>query len=100
MPTAATFAMDLALALVVITGGSLAAIAHQLRRAPEAFEDATGFHLLSSATKRLPAASGLPLGAGTDVRAALFLAPPNVSRRREDPDSIGSAAQELPHGAN
>ena len=90
--------MDFALALVVITGGSLVAIAHQLRRAPEAFEDATGFHFLSSTGKQLPA-SGLPLGAGTDVRAALFQVPPNVSRRRDDPNSMGSAAR-LPRGAN
>ena len=93
MPIAAIFAMDFALALAVITCGSLAAIAHQLRRAPEAFEDETGFHFLSSMGKGLPAASGLPLGAGADVRAALFQAPSNVSRHRDDPNSIGTATR-------
>jgi hypothetical protein len=76
--------------LLVLTGGSLAAIAHQLRRAPEAFEDETGFHFSSSTGHRLPAGSGLPLGASADVRAALFQALSNVSRRRGDPDPIGT----------
>jgi hypothetical protein len=86
--------MSFALGLLVLACGSLAAIAHQLRRAPEAFEDETGFHFSSSTGNRLPAGSGLPLGAGADVRAALFQAPPNVSRRRGDPDSIGTAVRQ------
>ena len=94
MPFAAIFAMNFALALLVLTCGSLAAIAHQLRRAPEAFEDETGFHFASSTGKPLSAQSGLPLGAGTDVRAALFQAPSNVSRRRDDPNVIGTAVRQ------
>lgn len=91
-----TFSMSFALGLLVLTCGSLAAIAHQLRRAPEAFEDETGFHFSSSTGNRLSAESGLPLGAGADVRAALFQAPQNVSRRREAPNSIGTAARRAP----
>lgn len=82
--------MNFAFGLLVLTCGSLAAIAHQLRRAPEAFEDETGFHFSSSTGHPLPAGSGLPLGASADVRAALFQALSNVSRRRGDPDPIGT----------
>jgi hypothetical protein len=85
--------MSFALGLLILTCGSLGAIAHQLRHAPEAFEDETGFHFSSSTGDRLPDGSGLPLGAGTDVRATLFQAPPNVSRRRDAPDSIGTATR-------
>jgi hypothetical protein len=85
--------MNFALGLLVLTCGSLAAIAYQLRHAPEAFEDETGFHFSSSRNHPLPIESGLPLGAGADVRAALFQAPSNVSRRRDDSDSIGIAGR-------
>lgn len=82
--------MNFAFGLLILTCGSLLAIAHQLRRAPEGFEDETGFHFSSSTGHRLPAGSGLPLGAGVAVRAALFQALSKVSRRRDDPDSIGT----------
>jgi hypothetical protein len=82
-------AMSFVFGLLAVTCGSLAAIAHQLSRAPEAFEDETGFHFLSSIGNGRTELS-LPLGAGSDVRAALFQAPLNVSRRRDDSNSIGT----------
>jgi hypothetical protein len=85
--------MNFALALLILTGGSLAAIVQQLRRAPEAFEDETGFHFSSSTGKRLSAQSGLPLGAGADMRAALFQAPSSISQYRSDPNPIGTAVR-------
>jgi hypothetical protein len=91
--------MSFALGLLVLTCGLLAAIAHKLRRAPEAFEDETGFHFSSSTGNRLSAESGLPRGAGGGVRAALCRALHNVSRRREAPNSIGTAARRA-HGAH
>ena len=92
MGIATIVAMSVALALLVLTCGALAAIAYHLRRAPEAFEDETGFHFSSSTdNNRLLEESGLPLGANADVRAALFEAQSNVSRRRDTPDSIGIA---------
>lgn len=88
--------MSFALGLLVLTCGSLAAIAYQVRHAPEAFEDEAGFHFSSSTNHPLPIESGLPLGAGADVRAALFQDPSNVARRRDDSDSIGIAAVRRP----
>lgn len=90
MRIATMLSMNFAFGLLVFTCGSLAAIAHQLLRAPEAFEDETGFHFSSSTGHRLPAGSGLPLGAGVDVRAALFQALSNVSRHSGALDPIGT----------
>lgn len=80
--------MNFAFGLLILTCGSLAAIAYQLRRAPEAFEDETGFHFSSSTGHRLPAGSGLPRGAGANLRTALFQAMSKVARRRDDRDPI------------
>ena len=44
MPNAAILVMSLALALVVLTCGALVAIVYHLRRAPEGYENETGFH--------------------------------------------------------
>jgi hypothetical protein len=76
--------MNFAFGLLVLVYGSLAAIAYQLRHAPKAFEDATGFHFSSPRGDRL---SGLvhPRGAVANLRAALFQA---LSRRRGVSDSI------------
>lgn len=70
--------MNFAFGLLVFTCGSLAAIAHQLRHAPEAFEDETGFHFSSSTDHRLPA------GSGADLRAALFQAIGTAARRSRE----------------
>lgn len=83
--------MSFALALLVLTGGALAAIAYHLKRAPEGFQDETGFHLTSENGNPSPEAMSLPLGADPDVRAALFKAQSNPSRREATPDSIGMA---------
>lgn len=91
MRIAAVIAMSFALALLFLTCGALAAIAYHLRRAPEAFEDETGFHFSSSTGNPLPEESDVPLGADADVRAALFKAQSNASRRHETRDSIGVA---------
>jgi hypothetical protein len=64
--------MSFALGLLILTCGSLAAIAHQLRRAPAAFEDETGFHFSSAIGNGARAESGFPLGAGADVREPCF----------------------------
>ena len=80
--------MSFALALLVLTFGAMAAIAYHLRRAPEGFEDETGFNFSSSVDDELPRESDLPLGVGTDVRAAQFEGQSNASRRRT-PASIG-----------
>jgi hypothetical protein len=77
--------MNFAFGLLILASGSLPAIAYQLGRTPEGFEDETGFHFSSSTGHRLPAGSGLPLGAGVGMRTALFQALSNVSRRRDDP---------------
>lgn len=90
-------AMSLALGLLVLTIGSLAVIARQLRRAPEAFENETGFHFSSTTGSRLSDSQGAPRGAGAIVRAALFQAPQTVSRR-PGPDSLGTAGR--PREAN
>jgi hypothetical protein len=84
MQIARVFAMSFALALLVLTCGALAAITYHLRRAPEAFEDETGFHFSSSTRNSL-------LGADADVRAARLKAQSDASRRRNTPDSIGIA---------
>ena len=91
MRIAAIFAMSFALALLFLTCGAVAAIVYHLRRAPEAFEDETGFHFSSSTGNLLSEESDLQLGQDADVRAALFKAQSNVSRRRETRDSIGVA---------
>jgi len=87
--------MSFALAVLGLTCGSLVAIVHHLRRAPEAFEDETGFHFSSSTGNRFPEEAGLPLGADADGCAALFQAQSNVSRRRDTPDSIGIAVPQV-----
>jgi hypothetical protein len=86
--------MSLALALLVLTFGALAAIAHHLRRAPEGFENDTGFHFSSPAGNQLPRESDLPLGVGTDVRAAQLEGQSNASRRRT-PASIGMGVPQV-----
>ena len=69
------FSMSFALALLILTCGAVAVIVQQLRRAPEAFEDQTGFHFSSSTGNRLPEES--------------------VSRRRAPPVSIGIAVRRV-----
>jgi len=81
MRIAAIFVMSFVLALLVLTLGALSAITYHLRRAPEGFEDNSGFHFSSSEGSQLPRESGLPLGAGIDVRTALE-AQLEASRRR------------------
>src|SRR4030088_3522209 len=80
---AGILAMNFAIGLLVLACGSLAAIAYQLRHAPEAFEDETGFHFSSSTGNRLPPdQSGLSLGAGADVRAGPYSNPPRSKPHR------------------
>jgi hypothetical protein len=76
MQIATVFTMSFALALLVLTCGALAAVVYHLRRAPEAFEDETGFHFSSSTGNRLPEHSE---------------AQSNASGHRHTPDSIGIA---------
>ena len=85
MRFAMILSMNFAFGLLILASGSLPAIAYQLGRSPEGFEDETGFHFSSSTGHRLPAGSDLPLGAGVGMRTALFQALSNVSRRRDDP---------------
>src|SRR5438105_4730579 len=87
MRIAVIFAMNLALALLVLTSGALAAIAYHLRRAPEGFEDESGFHFSPSADNQLPTESEVPLGAGAEVRAAHGQS--NASRRRDTSSPVG-----------
>ena len=83
MTNAATFVMSLALALLVLTCGALAAIVYQLRRAPEGYEDETGFHF---------APGSQPL-TNSELRsgAEQFAAQSKILRPRGAPDSIGIA---------
>lgn len=64
--------MSFALALLVLTCGALAAVVYHLRRAPEGFEDETGFHFSPSTRNQVRG----ELGGG-----ALFEGQSNVSRR-------------------
>jgi len=86
--------MSFAMALFVLTLGTLAAIAHHLRRAPEGFEDDTGFHFSSSVGTQLPRESDIPLSVGTEVRAAQLEGQSNVPRRRT-PASIGIGVPQI-----
>ena len=78
--------MSLALALLVLSFGAVAAIAYHLRRAPAGFEDDSGFHFSSPGGNQLP--SDLPLGVGNDQGQS------NASRRRT-PSSIGMAVPQV-----
>lgn len=94
MRVALISAMSFPLALLVLTCGAMAAIVQQLRRAPEGFEDETGFHFSSPTDNQSREKSdGLDVGAG--VRPALFQTRSNASRRRETPDSIGIAIRRV-----
>jgi hypothetical protein len=86
--------MSFVLALLVLTFGALAAIAYHLRRAPEGFEDDAEFHFSPSVGNQLPRGSDLPLGVGTDVRAAQLEGQSNASRRRT-PASIGMGVPQV-----
>jgi hypothetical protein len=85
MPNAAIFIMSLALALVSLTCGALAAIIYCLRRAPEGYEDETGFHVVPGS--QLPAGSDLH----PDSAAEQFAAQSKILRPRGAQDSIGIA---------
>jgi hypothetical protein len=91
MRFAMILSMNFAFGLLILASGSLPAIAYQLGRSPEGFEDETGFHFSSSTGNLLSEESDLQLGQDADVRTALFKAQSNVSRRRETRDSIGVA---------
>jgi hypothetical protein len=83
MPNAAIFIMSLALAVIVLSCGALVGIVYHLRRAPEGYEDESGFHFTpgSKAPTEKP-----------EVGAEQFAAQSNVLRpRRGAPDSIGIA---------
>ena len=94
MRFATIFVMSLALALLVLTFGAVAAIAYHLRRAPAGFEDETGFHLSSSVGNQSPRESDHLLGVGTDVRAAQLDGQSTASRRRT-PASIGIGVPQI-----
>ena len=85
MTNAAIFGMSFALALLVLTSGALAAVVYHLRRAPEGYEDETGFHFAPGT--HLPTESDLPSDAG----AKQFAAQSHILRPRGAPDSIGIA---------
>lgn len=82
--------MSFALALLVFTCGAFGAIIYNLRRAPIAFEDESGFHFSSSGATLSARESNLPSAAGADLRAALFKAhsKSKSARLRETSDSI------------
>ena len=76
------FAMSLALALLVLSFGAVAAIAYHLRRAPAGFEDDSGFHFSSPVGNHMPRESGLGLGIGADEDQS------SASRRRTLPIGV------------
>lgn len=90
MQIAVFIAMSFLLAGLVLTCGALAAIAYHLRRAPEGFEDKTGFHITSPGNSH----QEMSLPSSEEATAALFKAKSNSPRRGATPDSIGMA---IPH---
>ena len=85
MTSAAIFIMSFALALLVLSSAAFAAIVYHLRRAPEGYQDETGFHFAPGT--QLSTESGLY----PDARGEQFAAQSNIFRPRGAPDSIGIA---------